>query len=124
MWIQLRARLGYTRYAAHGSDWGNGIATRVALDDPAHVLAIHIAGCGAAPAAPAANAGNQLCSLLPNSAVNGAHNLGYQEIQTTKPQTLGQALSDSPVQQLQYFELILLAEDRRCCRQCPAARKH
>ena len=32
-----------------------------------------------------------------NSAVNAAHNLGYQEIQSTKPQTLGQGLSDSPV---------------------------
>ena len=94
MWIQLMARLGYTRYAAHGSDWGNGIATRVALDDPAHVVAIHLAGCGAAPAA---SAGNPSRSPLPNSAVNAAHNLGYQEIQTTKPQTLGQALSDSPV---------------------------
>ena len=97
MWIQLMARLGYTRYSAHGSDWGNGIATRVALDDPAHVVAIHIAGCGAAPVAPAANIGNQPRSPLPNSAVNAAHNLGYQEIQTTKPQTVGQGLSDSPV---------------------------
>ena len=32
-----------------------------------------------------------------NAAVNGAHNVGYQEIQSTKPQTLGHALSDSPV---------------------------
>src|SRR5215471_5358292 len=32
-----------------------------------------------------------------NSLVNGAHNLGYQEIQSTKPQTLGFGLSDSPV---------------------------
>jgi pimeloyl-ACP methyl ester carboxylesterase len=47
--------------------------------------------------APAANTGNQPRSPLPNNAVNAAHNLGYQEIQTTKPQTLGQALSDSPV---------------------------
>src|SRR5262249_29418505 len=37
MWVQLMARLGYTRYAAHGSDWGNSIATRVALDDATHV---------------------------------------------------------------------------------------
>ena len=97
MWIQLMARLGYARYSAHGSDWGNGIATRVALDDPAHVVALHIAGCGAAPVAPAAGIGNQARSSLANGAVNAAHNLGYQEIQTTKPQTLGQALSDSPV---------------------------
>jgi len=97
IWIQLMTRLGYTRYAAHGSDWGNGIATRVALDDPTHVLAIHLAGCGAAPASPAANAGNLSRSPVSNPAVNAAHNLGYQEIQTTKPQTLGYALSDSPV---------------------------
>ncbi len=71
MWVQLMARLGYTRYAAHGSDWGNGIATRVALDDPTHVVALHLAGCGGAPTVPAAK--------------------------STKPQTLGQALSDSPV---------------------------
>jgi len=98
MWVQLMARLGYTRYAAHGSDWGNSIATRVALDDPTHVVALHIAGCGGPPAAPAANVGDQARRLsLPNSAVNAAHNLGYQEIQSTKPQTLGQGLSDSPV---------------------------
>jgi pimeloyl-ACP methyl ester carboxylesterase len=102
MWVQLMARLGYTRYAAHGSDWGNGIATRVALDDPSHVAALHLAGCpGGAPAA-AANAATQApppAVPVPNvnRAVNAAHNLGYQEIQSTKPQTLGQGLSDSPV---------------------------
>jgi len=96
MWVELMARLGYTRYAVHGSDWGNGIATRIALDDPTHVVALHIAGCGGAPTLPA-NTGNQAPPALPNSAVNAAHNLGYQEIQSTKPQTLGQALSDSPV---------------------------
>jgi pimeloyl-ACP methyl ester carboxylesterase len=92
MWVQLMARLGYTRYSAHGSDWGSGIATRVALDDPSHVAALHLAGCGGgAPAATPAP------SPAANSAVNAAHNLGYQEIQSTKPQTLGQGLSDSPV---------------------------
>jgi epoxide hydrolase len=98
MWVELMARLGYTRYAAHGSDWGNGIATRVALDDPAHVVALHVAGCGAAPAPPASNVGDQpRVAVVTNGAVDAAHNLGYQEIQSTKPQTLGQALSDSPV---------------------------
>jgi pimeloyl-ACP methyl ester carboxylesterase len=98
MWVELMARLGYTRYAAHGSDWGNGIATRVALDDPAHVVALHVAGCGAAPAPPSSNVGDQtLAAVATNRAVDAAHNLGYQEIQSTKPQTLGQGLSDSPV---------------------------
>ena len=98
MWVQLMARLGYTRYAAHGSDWGDGIATRMALDDPTHVVALHLAGCGAAPATPAPTGGAPARpSSLPNSAVNAAHGLGYREIQSTKPQTLGQALSDSPI---------------------------
>lgn len=93
MWIQLMARLGYTRYAVHGSDWGSGIATRMALNDPTHVVALHIAGCGGAP-----NPTGQGQPLSgPNRAVNAAHNLGYQEIQSTKPQTLGHGLSDSPV---------------------------
>lgn len=100
MWVQLMARLGYTRYSAHGSDWGNGIATRVALDDSA-VVALHLAGCGggAAPA-PGASAANQTPPpAVPsvNRAVDAAHNFGYQEIQSTKPQTLGYGLSDSPV---------------------------
>ena len=102
IWVTLMVRLGYTRYSAHGSDWGSGIATRVALDDSTHVAALHLAGC-AAPAAPAANATNPTAAAPPpavsgrNSAVNAAHNLGYQELQSTKPQTLGQGLSDSPM---------------------------
>lgn len=96
IWVKLMARLGYTRYGAHGSDWGSGIATRVALNDAAHVAGLHLAGCGGAPAVTAANTGNQAVPGQ-NSAVNAAHNLGYQEIQSTKPQTLGQGLSDSPV---------------------------
>jgi pimeloyl-ACP methyl ester carboxylesterase len=102
IWVKLMARLGYTRYSVHGSDWGSNIATRVALNDTSHVAALHLAGGPGAPAVPAANAGNQAPTPRPpesgvNSAVNAAHNLGYQEIQSTKPQTLGQGLSDSPV---------------------------
>jgi len=93
MWIALMSRLGYTRYAVHGSDWGGGIATRIALNDPRHVAALHLATCGAAPAAGTPPAPE----VTVDRAVNAAHNLGYQEIQSTKPQTLGQALSDSPV---------------------------
>ena len=102
MWVTLMARLGYDRYSVHGSDWGSNIATRVALNDPAHVAALHLAGCGGAPTGPAANTAGQATLPRPpapavNAAVNAAHNLGYQEIQSTKPQTLGQGLSDSPV---------------------------
>jgi len=93
MWVQLMARLGYARYAVHGSDWGSNVANRMALRDAAHVAALHMAGCGGA-AGPA----NAPPPTAPerNALVNAAHNVGYQEIQSTKPQTLGHALSDSP----------------------------
>src|SRR5688572_984877 len=58
VWVKLMARLGYARYAVHGSDWGSQVATRVALNDPMHVAALHLAGCGGAPAPPAAPATN------------------------------------------------------------------
>jgi pimeloyl-ACP methyl ester carboxylesterase len=92
MWVQLMARLGYARYVVHGSDWGSNVANRMALRDAAHVAALHMAGCGGAagPANPPAAEPER------NALVNGAHNVGYQEIQSTKPQTLGHALSDSP----------------------------
>ena len=93
IWIELMRRLGYKHYVVHGSDWGGGIATRMALKDEMHVDALHLAGCGAVPA----TNDRQPPSQNPNSKVDAAHNLGYQEIQSTKPQTLGYALSDSPV---------------------------
>ena len=89
MWMTLMARLGYPRYTTHGSDWGLSVANHLALKDPAHMTALHLAGCGGG-GAPPAGAANQ--SPQPVSS-----NLGYQEIQTTKPQTLGQGLSDSPI---------------------------
>jgi epoxide hydrolase len=93
MWVELMARLGYGRYAVHGSDWGNPVATRMALEDAAHVSALHLEGfdCVGMPSQPAGPAPTV------NTAVNGAHNVGYQEIQSTKPQALGHGLSDSPI---------------------------
>jgi pimeloyl-ACP methyl ester carboxylesterase len=97
MWVQLMARLGYTRYVVHGSDWGGGIATRMALDDAAHVVGLHLAGCGGAPAPAATNAAGPPPLLLDAIGANNVAHNGYQELQSTKPQTVGQALSDSPV---------------------------
>jgi microsomal epoxide hydrolase len=90
MWAKLMTRLGYPRYLTHGSDWGIAVANHLALQDATHMSALHLAGCpgGLATRAPAPSAGQQ----GPVSS-----NLGYQEIQTTKPQTLGHGLSDSPL---------------------------
>ena len=96
VWATLMARLGYTRYVVHGSDWGISVATYLALNDAAHVSALHLAGCpgGAIGPPPPPPPG---ASPPPGPPPPVSANLGYQEIQTTKPQTLGQGLSDSPL---------------------------
>jgi epoxide hydrolase len=94
MWMELMARLGYTRYAISGSDWGNLVITRMGLADAAHVIAVH-ALSGPRPIIASTDAAAADSTI--NSRVDEAHNKGYQEIQSTKPQTLGHALSDSPV---------------------------
>lgn len=96
----LMARLGYTRYGVQGGDWGSIISTQVALADPAHVAGVHLNMCtGAPPPGPDPNAGlseKELARLKVRQSFQ-AEETGYQQIQGTKPQTIGIALNDSPV---------------------------
>jgi pimeloyl-ACP methyl ester carboxylesterase len=97
---KLMARLGYDRYGVQGGDWGGIISRLVALDDPKHVAGLHLNFCIAGPPAGVAN---------PNEGVPPAelqryqarqtymeNERAYQQIQGTKPQTLGFSLDDSP----------------------------
>jgi pimeloyl-ACP methyl ester carboxylesterase len=92
VWASLMARLGYRRYLVHGSDWGIAVATYLALADSSHISGLHLAGC---PGAPLGGPPPPRAPGTPAPPVSS--NLGYQEIQTTKPQTLGHGLSDSPL---------------------------
>lgn len=96
----LMARLGYSRYGVQGGDWGSIISTQVALADPAHVAGVHLNMCiGGPPPGPDPNAGlsdRELARLKVRQAFQ-AEETGYQQIQGTKPQTIGIALNDSPV---------------------------
>ena len=97
---KLMARLGYQRYGVQGGDWGGIISRLVALDDAPHVAGLHLNFCLAGPPAGVAN---------PNEGVPAAelqryqarqtymeNERAYQQIQGTKPQTLGFSLDDSP----------------------------
>jgi pimeloyl-ACP methyl ester carboxylesterase len=37
-WTRLMARLGYLRYGAHGTDWGDSVTTAIGQRDPGHVV--------------------------------------------------------------------------------------
>ena len=84
-WATLMARLGYSRYGTVGTDIGIGIGTELASIDAAHMMGLHLAGCGGATAP---STGGTNASL---------DTQGYFELQATKPQTIGYSLSDSPV---------------------------
>jgi pimeloyl-ACP methyl ester carboxylesterase len=98
LWHALMRGLGYRRYAAGGGDFGSGIATFMALDDPAPLIGLHLTnlelspytGPGSRPVSPAEQ------DFLDQSALWDQTERGYTAIQSTKPQTLGYALNDSP----------------------------
>jgi epoxide hydrolase len=96
---KLMARLGYTRYGVQGGDWGSIISTQVALVDAPHVVGLHLNMCfGAAPSGADPNAGltDRERERLKARQLFQSEETGYQQIQGTKPQTLGVALNDSP----------------------------
>jgi pimeloyl-ACP methyl ester carboxylesterase len=97
-WHQLMRGLGYSRYGAAGGDFGSGISTYMALEDPQAVLGIYLSHLEIQPSLDAESA--------PLTAAEEAYRAGndaywadeggYFEIQSTKPQTLGYGLNDSP----------------------------
>lgn len=98
--VTLMARLGYSRYGAQGGDWGGIISRLIALNDPSHVAGLHLNFCTAgAPPGENANAGVPPAELQLMQERNRymENERAYQQLQGTKPQTVGFALDDSPV---------------------------
>lgn len=106
-WSTLMNRLGYQRYAAHGTDVGSGVAGMLPVVDPGRVVGVHLSGTGAAPPfGPALD----LDGLAPADRARAERfnrfreeGLGYLALQSTRPQTLAYALNDSPVGQLAWI---------------------
>ena len=96
-WTQLMARLGYQSYGAAGSDWGTTVSTHVGMQDPEHVVGIHLVPPLAAPD-PATfddltDAERAALADLDRGRADGD---GYSMQQATRPQTIGYGLVDSP----------------------------
>lgn len=95
LWRRLVDVLGYSRYAAHGSDLGAGITAWLGRTHPESVAGIHLATPGlAAPPRPWTPAETAYVAEVQDWT---AHEGGYAHQQATKPLTLGAALQDSPV---------------------------
>ncbi len=105
-WSELMTRLGYDRYAAHGTDVGSGVAGMLPMVDP-RVVGVHLSGTAAAapfgpPLDPATlpEADRDRAARFNTFREDGT---GYLAIQSTRPQTLAYALNDSPVGQLAWI---------------------
>jgi microsomal epoxide hydrolase len=96
---QLMARLGYTRYGAQGGDWGAAIVRQLGLVDREHLIGLHSNMCLAnAPPGASPNDGVPEAELkrVQAAQARSANELGYFQIQSTRPMTLGYGLNDSP----------------------------
>ena len=99
-WTELMARLGYGRYVAQGGDWGAAVTGGIGAIDVDHCAAIHLNMVIAPP-------GKDMLSDLTDAEKKtlddyGFHDrwgTGYSKQQSTRPQTLGYALVDSPAGQ-------------------------
>ena len=98
LWHRLMRGLGYERYGAQGGDFGAGIATFMALNNPEPMIGVHLSNLEIAPytgpgARPLSAAER---TYRERNEAFWQEEYGYKAIQSTKPQTLGYGLNDSP----------------------------
>jgi pimeloyl-ACP methyl ester carboxylesterase len=96
---ELMARLGYDRYGAQGGDWGAMVSSQLGLVDSSRVVGIHLNMVIAPPPRdgdPMAGLSERERALVAEMRDRGRDEMGYQQIQGTRPQSLSVGLNDSP----------------------------
>jgi pimeloyl-ACP methyl ester carboxylesterase len=100
MWHELMLGLGYERYGAGGGDFGSGVTTLMAIENRAPMIGIHLTTMEA-DLWPPTGEGTRSLTEAESAYVAQVRQWdeverGYSAIQSTRPQTLGYALNDSP----------------------------
>lgn len=99
-WSELMRRLGYRRYVAQGGDWGSIVTTTLAQQRPAGLAGIHlnmpIVFPDPIPTTGLSAAEQRAVDAFKRFQTDG---FGYFAEQSTRPQTIGYALADTPVGQ-------------------------
>src|SRR6201993_974501 len=102
-WETLMTRLGYLRYGAQGGDWGAAVTTMIGRNG-GNCAAIHTNMPIAMPPADAMeNPTPEDQEALAAYAHYQRWDSGYSKQQSTRPQTLGYGLVDSPVGQMAWI---------------------
>jgi len=99
-WRQLMHRLGYERFGAQGGDWGGTVTATMARRSPEALVGIHLNFPGVRPDRSTydelTDRERQALDDLREHLDQGT---GYSSQQSTRPQTLGYGLTDSPAGQ-------------------------
>ncbi|MBB4960736.1 pimeloyl-ACP methyl ester carboxylesterase [Micromonospora polyrhachis] len=105
-WAELMGRLGYHRYGAQGGDTGAIVSPKLGRVDSEHVIGVHVNNLGTFPSgdptelADLTEADQARLALMTTW---GRDMSGYAIVQSTRPQTISYALTDSPVGQLAWI---------------------
>ncbi|MGH4031589.1 epoxide hydrolase family protein [Actinomycetota bacterium Odt1-20B] len=110
---ELMERLGYERYGVQGGDWGAAVSRELGRTRPDRVIGVHLnllpnSGATHEPTP------DELAALDPDERARTLASWrrfrdwtrdrqGYADLQSTRPQTLAYALTDSPVGQLAWI---------------------
>jgi microsomal epoxide hydrolase len=98
LWRTLMVdRLGYDRFAAQGGDWGAAVSTWLGADHADVVAGIHLNMVANWAAPDGEPASDEEADYRRRVARVQSREFGYHAVQTTKPQTIGLALGDSPL---------------------------
>jgi epoxide hydrolase len=96
-WAVLMRRLGYPRYFAQGGDWGAAITAELGARDPEGCAGLHV---NMAVVRPDPATMDDLTAQERDALAGLQHyrdqDSGYSKQQSTRPQTVGYALVDSP----------------------------
>jgi microsomal epoxide hydrolase len=90
------AELGYEKYGLQGGDWGSIVSANLADLEPDRVVGLHLNMVTGTRSIPDDQLTEQELASRERSRAWRKTGAGYQEIQGTRPQSLGYALEDSP----------------------------
>ena len=104
VWDKLMQRLGYDRYFAQGGDWGAAVTTAIGAQNLGRCAGVHLNMPFARPTPEAlANPNERDQAALKALRYYQEWDSGYSKQQSTRPQTLGYALVDSPAGQAMWI---------------------
>jgi epoxide hydrolase len=94
--VQLMERLGYARYLAQGGDWGSAVTTAIGATDTESCAGVHVTlAMGARPKVDGEPTPEEQ-RALDGIEYYAKWDSGYSKEQSTRPQTIGYGLVDSP----------------------------